>query len=223
MARLRGVLLAAATAAMTLAPHVIWLIENHFPSFGYASHSLAAHLSPVERVRNIAGFLASQFLRLLPSILLLIALDGLARRQSRIAHRGSAHARIVSSDSGSAHARIASSSSDLRVSRAKIIGGEPTSVELTGIAFTSESDRDTRRFWLIHAWGPLVLMVLLAALAGVDLQMHWGTAFLWALPIWALTTGMFARTAVVDPRWVYGSAAIVQVLLMMGKVFFPDA
>jgi 4-amino-4-deoxy-L-arabinose transferase-like glycosyltransferase len=46
----------------------------------------------------------------------------------------------------------------------------------------------TARLLAIHAWGPFVAMSVLALLFGVDLETHWGTAFLWVVPVWYLHT-----------------------------------
>ena len=82
---------------------------------------------------------------------------------------------------------------------------------------------DSRRFWGIHAFGPLALMALMTLAGGVDLEMHWGTAFLWTLPLWYLSTPRGAVLANLPARTVLILIAAVQLLLMGGKVLFPDA
>jgi 4-amino-4-deoxy-L-arabinose transferase-like glycosyltransferase len=70
-----------------------------------------------------------------------------------------------------------------------------------------------RRFLAIHAWGPLIIMELMALLLGVDLQMHWGTAFLWTLPLWFMTTSWGDRLEAIGPRTVLTGIASAQILL----------
>ena len=53
----------------------------------------------------------------------------------------------------------------------------------------------------------------LALLLGVDLQMHWGTAFLWMLPLWLMTTTWGDRLATIGPRTVLVGIASAQVVL----------
>jgi len=77
------------------------------------------------------------------------------------------------------------------------------------------------RFWMIHAFGPLSLMALIALFGGVDLEMHWGTAFLWALPLWFLSTNA-GRTLMRLP--MHRTMAVMfagQLLLIGGKLLFP--
>lgn len=48
----------------------------------------------------------------------------------------------------------------------------------------ADDDRVKRAFLLLWGCLPLVFMVLLAIFMGIDLQMHWGTAFaLWTVPV----------------------------------------
>lgn len=80
-----------------------------------------------------------------------------------------------------------------------------------------------REFWTIHAWGPFLLMAAITVFGGVDLEMHWGTAYLWALPLWYLSLADGARTTRLPVQDAFAVLAIVQAVLMMGKVLFPDA
>lgn len=57
-----------------------------------------------------------------------------------------------------------------------------------GDAVELRTDPLAARFWLINAWGPLGGMLLMSIIGGIDLQTHWGTAFLWTLPLWLLQT-----------------------------------
>jgi len=80
-----------------------------------------------------------------------------------------------------------------------------------------------REFWTIHAWGPFVAMAAMTLLGGVDLEMHWGTAYLWAMPPWYLSRADGERTSQVPIRDAFAVLAVAQALLMTGKVLFPDA
>lgn len=79
-----------------------------------------------------------------------------------------------------------------------------------------------RRFWLIHAWGPMAIMFSLAAIGGVDLQMHWGTAFLWAMPFWFLSTRLGDRLSTLSISHALACAAGVQTLLILFKLAWPQ-
>ena len=61
-------------------------------------------------------------------------------------------------------------------------------------------------------------MTLLSALFGVELQMHWGTAFLWAIPVWIVATDWGARVSKLDRKLVLGCAAGAQVVMVLGFV-----
>ena len=175
-ALLRGVMLAALVSLTLLVPHMVWLVQNHFPTFAYASDSLGAALPPVARADSLLRFLASQTLRVMPAIVLLVVMQGLAKRQS----------------------------------------SAPTSLP------PQPESALAVPFWSIHAIGPLALMSLMSAVGGVDLEMHWGTAFLWALPMWYLSTAR-GRQVLRLPR---GQLLVVlvlgQVMLMSGKLLLPD-
>lgn len=166
---LRGVLLAGTVAALVILPHVIWLVRNDFPTFGYASHSMAANLPLAARANDIAGFLGNQVGRCVPPFLLAVLLLLLQRRPAaaRSLPQG------LSPAAGTAAAR-----------------------------------------WLlpVHALGPFVLMTALSAFLGVDLQMHWGTAFLWLMVPLALGTSLGRRVAEVPLMHVYAGALLVHLL-----------
>jgi 4-amino-4-deoxy-L-arabinose transferase-like glycosyltransferase len=82
-------------------------------------------------------------------------------------------------------------------------------------------NQSARRFWAIHAFGPLLMMSLLALLAGVDLEMHWGTAFLWALPLWFLSTSKGRVLIRLPVSQAMTAVGVVQALLIGGKLLFP--
>jgi hypothetical protein len=74
------------------------------------------------------------------------------------------------------------------------------------------ADPEVRRFYAIHFWGPFVAMVMLCAMLSTDLQSHWGTAFLWVLPLYLLATPFGARLTASPLPLVLRSMALVQVL-----------
>lgn len=160
-----GVCVAGLVAAVILVPHLIWLVNNQFPSFEYAATRLAANLSMLERLDDIFRFLTHQMLRLAPILLFL----GLLKWGSR-------------------------------TDRPAVPEGVPP------------VDTEVRRFFAIHFWGPFVAMVMLCAMFGIDLQSHWGTAFLWVLPLYLLATQFGARLTTTPLSLVFRSMAIVQVL-----------
>lgn len=163
----RGVLVAGVVSLAVFAPHVAWLVDNDFPTFHYASRSLAAHLGSVGRVKDVAGFLASQVWRLVPAAI-------------------AAGALLWSSRAAAAP-----------------VTGPAAPVPLAASLLT------------VHAWGPLLLMSALSLLAGVDLQMHWGTAFLWVIPLWFLGTARGQRLASVSVQRVLLTAGAVQLLMLV--------
>ncbi len=75
----RGCAVAGAVATVVVAPHLLWLFRNHFPSFGYASVTLAAHLGPADRARDVLYFLLHQVGRIAPLAVLLAVLAWRAR------------------------------------------------------------------------------------------------------------------------------------------------
>ena len=171
---LRGVMLAGLVSFALLMPHIVWLVQNHFPTFAYASDSLGAALPPVARADSVLRFLASQMLRVMPAMLLLVAMHRLARGQTPELHP---------------------------------LPPQPA----TAVTF-----------WNIHALGPLALMSLMSAIGGVDLEMHWGTAFLWALPMWYLATAHGRQVMRLPRSRLLLLLTIGQILLMSGKLLLPD-
>ena len=167
-----GVFVAGLVASVILIPHVVWLINNHFPSFEYAATRLAADLSMLGRLDDIFRFVTHQLLRLTPILLLL----GLLKWGSRTDRPAGAEVNL------------------------------PT------------VDPEVRRFFAIHFWGPFIAMVMLCALLGIDLQSHWGTAFLWVFPLYLLATPFGARLTVLPLPLVLRSMAIVQVLSALSFV-----
>lgn len=173
-ALLRGGTLAGLVSLTLLVPHIVWLIQNHFPTFTYASNSLGSALPPVARADSLLRFFASQTLRVMPAILLLVVMHGVARRQ---------------------------------YSAPQPLPPQPA------LAVP---------FWSIHAIGPLAWMSLMSAVGGVDLEMHWGTAFLWALPMWYLSTARGRQVTRLPRGQLLGLLALGQLLLMSGKLLLPN-
>lgn len=81
-----------------------------------------------------------------------------------------------------------------------------------------EAAADARRFLAIHGFGPLLVMVTLAACFGVDLQSHWGTAFLWVLPLYVISTPFGLRLAMLPVETVLHTAVVVQAVAVLGYV-----
>ena len=80
----KGLLIAGGVCALLLLPHAYWLVSNDFPTFGYASHSMAAGLSGYQRMLNTLEFLGHHVGRAAPMAvvaLLLAWLAGLRYRQ----------------------------------------------------------------------------------------------------------------------------------------------
>ena len=92
----------------------------------------------------------------------------------------------------------------------------------TGNRPDDESRDAAAGFWRVHAFGPLLLMGAMALLGGVDLEMHWGTAYLWALPPWLLSTARGERLAAIPAPQGLTAIAAAQGVLMLGKAVFPD-
>ncbi len=168
---LKGLALACAVAAAVLAPHLLWLVRNHFPSFDYASVTLSAHLGPADRARDVLYFLLHQLGRIAPLAVLLAALVWRARTNAPD-HTTSTHA--------GAHLEVA------------------------------------RRFWLIHAWGPIAGIVVIGLVLGAAVENHWGMASLWAMPFWILSTERGRRWAAVPAVDVTLIALAVQAAMVVG-------
>lgn len=173
---LRGVLLAGAIAGLMLLPHAIWLVRNGFPTFSYASHSMAADLPLLARPRDIGAFLGNQVGRCVPAFLLAALLVLLERRTRS------------GTDAGSAD----------------------SSPELSPAAATAAAR------WLlpVHAIGPFALMTALSAVLGMDLQMHWGTAFLWMVVPLALATRAGRRLTQVPLTRIYAGVLLAHLLTL---------
>jgi len=69
-------------------------------------------------------------------------------------------------------------------------------------------------FLAIHAWGPLALMSSLSLLFGTNLQMHWGTAFIWTIPIWFLRTPFGKAVATLPMRTLFIAVVFLQFVML---------
>ena len=167
---LKGALLAGVLCAAVLAPHVAWLIRNHFPTFAYASHSMAADLPLLHRPLGVLGFFANQVWRVLPVTVLALLMLRLHAQPPR--------------DTAA--------------------WGEPDGMP-------DRAATVQQLLWL-HACGPFVLMTLLALLAGMELQMHWGTAYLWLLAPLALSTRRGRDFSARPLHRIYAGILLVQLL-----------
>lgn len=68
---------------------------------------------------------------------------------------------------------------------------------------------DIAAFLAIQAFGPLIFMASLGLFAGLELGMPWGTAYLWAVPLWYFGTAAGRRFASQSDRaLLLGFAAI---------------
>jgi 4-amino-4-deoxy-L-arabinose transferase-like glycosyltransferase len=77
----KGVLVASVVCGLMLMPHAIWLVHNDFTTFGYASHSMAANQGFLQRLLNILEFIGHHFGRVLPMLIIAVALLWLGRKQ----------------------------------------------------------------------------------------------------------------------------------------------
>ena len=169
---LRGLGLACVVSAVLVAPHVLWLVRNRFPSFDYASETLAAHLGLIDRLRDVLHFLLHQAGRLAPLLVLLAVLAWYTRTAQREAP--------IQVDVGSANL--------------------------------------ARRFWAIHAWGPLAGISLIGLVFGAAVETHWGMASLWALPFWILCTQGGRRWASASGSVIGWTTVAIQSLMIVGYV-----
>lgn len=160
----RGVLLAAGICFAMLVPHVLWLISHQFPTFDYASKSIAAHQDFAQRLTNILQFIGHHFGRALAMLAMTVVLLWLGR------HRY-AYMPVPSEAAQTPTARL---------------------------------------LFVTHALVPFALMTLLALLGGAALQIHWGTAYLWLLAPWYLTTPPGNRLVQLPLSWVLAGLLIVQ-------------
>ncbi len=73
-----GPYVAVAVMAAVISPHVLWLVRNHFPTFGYAAVRAGHDAGVIHRVAAPFLFLISQLATLLPCLIVAIAI-GLLR------------------------------------------------------------------------------------------------------------------------------------------------
>ncbi len=70
-----------------------------------------------------------------------------------------------------------------------------------------------RRAIALHAWGPFAGMAGLSLAVGLDLGMPWGTAFLWAVPVWIAARCASAQWLTLDLARAMAAVAGIQLLL----------
>lgn len=158
--------LAGVVCMSLLIPHILWLIDNDFPSFNYAAKFVAADMPWLERPVDVVKFLADQLMRVAPIGALLLLLRYIPK-------------------------------------------------EKAAEATHSEAPSFTKSFLIAHAWLPLALMCLLSVIFGTDLQMHWGTAFIWMNVVWMMSTSFGAAIAALPlHRCFYAVIALQCVMLL---------
>jgi 4-amino-4-deoxy-L-arabinose transferase-like glycosyltransferase len=74
-----GPYIALAVLLAVIAPHLVWLVQNHFPTFNYAETRAGHGASIVHRILAPFNFLLSQIATLLPALIIAAAV-GLLRR-----------------------------------------------------------------------------------------------------------------------------------------------
>lgn len=161
--------IAGCVCALVIAPHFLWLVRNHFPSFEYAATMVFASLPWRLRASGIISFSLDQLARVAPVGVVLLIL----RRFPSV--RAAAAGELPASDASTLAAR----------------------------------------FLAVHAWGPLAIMNSLALLLGTDLQMHWGTAFLWTVPIWFLCTHFGRAITTLPIKTLFVAVVSLQILMLL--------
>ena len=167
----KGLVLASMVCGLLLLPHVLWLTQNHFTTFDYASHSMAAHQGFVQRLLNILEFIGHHLGRVLPMLVVSLLLLWIGRKRLSVAGHD-----------------------------------EPP---------PDSRSRDALRLLQVHAFAPFALMVLLTLLGGVALQIHWGTAYLWLLGLWFMTTIAGRRLARLPLSWLMAGLLLVQIITLI--------
>lgn len=159
----------ASVCVLLLVPHLVWLVQNDFPTFSYASQYVGAGLQGFDRVRDVVSFVLDQLMRIAPLALwlwLATRLPGWRQRLDRT---------VIT---------------------------PPQAAPRTGPLL------------MIHAWGPFLIMCALSMLMGTDLEMHWGRAFLWMLPIWWLSTVSGVKLATLPLRRLVPTIVALQVVML---------
>jgi 4-amino-4-deoxy-L-arabinose transferase-like glycosyltransferase len=159
-------LLAGGVCTLLLVPHVLWLIDNQFPSFNYAAKFVAADVPWLQRPVDVISFLLDQLMRVAPVGALCLLLRYVPRKKE-------------------------------------------------AVASTDEASPFAKAFLLAHAWLPLALMCALSVVAGTDLQMHWGTAFIWMTVIWLLSTRFGATLVQLPLRLCFYAIVALQCVMLL--------
>ena len=159
---------AAVACSILLIPHVLWLVDHHFPSFAYAARFVGAHLPWWERPADVVAFLLDQVMRVAPLAAWLFILMRLP-----VGHAAELPVAAMRDRSVLAGPLLA-----------------------------------------IHSWGPLAMMCSLSILFGTNLEMHWGTAFIWTFPILFLRMRAGLRLAALPLKTAFFSTALLQVVML---------
>ena len=162
----KGLLLAAAVCAAILVPHLLWLVDNQFPTFAYAGKSVAANQVWLHRPLDILQFVGHHLGRTLAMLAMTLLLLWLGR--GRLARQSVPPRR------------------------------------------NDDFGREARWLLVMHGLAPFALMALLTLLGGVALQIHWGTAYLWLLAPWYLTTLPGRRLTQLPLPWILAGLLVVQ-------------
>jgi hypothetical protein len=87
-------------------------------------------------------------------------------------------------------------------------------------SMADDSFRLARRLTAIHVWGPLAMILLLSLLVGVDLENHWGTPYLWVLPLWMLYGGTGEWLAAMGLKRIL--TGVIGMHIMMAAAYLAD-
>ncbi len=79
----------------------------------------------------------------------------------------------------------------------------------------SAASREVTQLLAVHAWGPFILMSALSLFFGVDLETHWGTAFLWMAPLWFLSTFRGRTLVRLSDAGVFAGVVALQAIMLL--------
>ncbi len=194
----RGLLLAAAVAALIFSPHAAWLVAHDFPPVRYAvASSLGVDLAPVARLGDTLRWIGDQINRLSPALLLGGGLLLWTRRAVPPVAPAASPSAATPSDS---NASTASTAFSVPTALADVPPRDAASPRVAAFLF---------------CWGalPFAAIPLLGIAAGADLQFQWGTAFMALTSAWLMQWVGFARWRRVSRRQAYAGFVVIQLLL----------
>jgi hypothetical protein len=151
-----GPYIAIAAALVTMAPHLVWLVNNNFLPFTYAEHRALPSRGMIDHVWRPLQFAIGQLFFLLPSLLIAAPLFW-----PRRANQSS----LIPAQAVIQNHNLGAGDSDSRspLSRGRTDHG---------------SDDYDRRIVTLLAFGPVVTVLALSALSGR------GTIAMWGYPLW---------------------------------------